>query len=207
MQIIKKQQNDIVTPDKIIIPKWKLDLRFGKVDCISLSFDGSIIWFGSNKTTPHPSIHRILNNDNTFDLRYWPKQNLISMWITQDIYSNLDGLKQAFISNNVKHVKDESCKLNINIKSVQFIFVELIDNEKYIVKCSIDELNEKHTFVDNSKYRIFHILSPSSKLKMLLKDSKLRHERYCYYIFCRNAWVSKHGSIDPAFYHLLMYEE
>lgn len=195
MERIKKDSEDIVNPDSLFIKRWNLNLTYHD-ESIAISSDGNKLYFDCSN---HLRIHLCIKNENTFDLRYWRKYNIMTMWVSGNVFDELKKLR--LLLNKYKLFKQ------IDIDSIQFIFVEQIDYEDYIVKCNINEIENDCIIVSNSDYRIFHLLVPLEKQKELLRDAKLREAKYNYYLMSQRAWIQKHGHIDPAFWHLLMYEE
>lgn len=208
MEIIQKSLEDIVTPDQIIINSLNISLRYSKNKNNSLSFDGEYIYVSDEiKPRSHPYIHSKTKKYDTFDLRYWPEAKLLSAWIDGDIIERLTSLKQAFKEGKIKNLNGDIIESPINIDDVMFIFVEEIDYEECIVKCKLDEIDDSHIIVQNDNLRLFHLLSPTAKAKELRINKKLQEAKHHYYLMYKRSWISKHGHIDPALYHLIMYEE
>lgn len=208
MKKIIKHKYDVVTPDLLFIKDWGLCFDYKMVDSISLSFDGNVIYCGEGRMFTHPYIHKAIGTQNTFDSRFWIHKNVIVMWIydSNNSIELLKNFKQAIIGNKFVNVKCHK-KLNININTVQLIFTKLIGGVEYIIRCGFDEIDEIDNIVPNYELRPYHIAPPLLKQQMLNNDKELQNERQSYNDEGNRAWVAKHGNIDPAFYHLLMYEE
>ena len=60
---------------------------------------------------------------------------------------------------------------------------------------------------NTSKERELHLMSPIEKQKMINNTPELKKQKEDYYDESGKSWTEKYGNIDPAKYHLLMYQE
>lgn len=216
MERILKENRDIITPDKLRVRNWHLSLFHWNYDTLTLSFDGETIYYG-NSSLKHPIIHMKLKNNDLFDFRYWYNENLICCWsYDENTVDVLKKIKYAYENNKIKKIESLEDKRFyyytkdtkfFDVNTVDIIFEQNINDKKYIVKCKFDELDNVTEMSSNNHLRQYHVMPPQLKFQELSNNKQLMSERQYYIQEGQKAWVAKHGDIDPAYYHLLMYEE
>ena len=189
MKRTKLGSNDRVLPDCIRIRMWGYHASIIKEKVTTFSFDGEKIYV--SPTLIHNTAHKNLGTHDLLDFRYWNERNLLSVWIYDKslIVQQLKQFERVYRNGDWKP---------FNIDTVELIFV----SNGYAVKCLFSELDNFTEFDENSKFRAYHIMPPS--LKRLVVDKDWRRE---YFKEGERSWVMKHGNIDPALWHLIMYEE
>ncbi len=201
----------LVSPDVIRIPEMHIVLNHCLNDAVCISFDGDTLHIG-NYSIKHPVIHMKLGKNDLEDLRLWYKEKLITMWIRQskkDVGSILKSVKKAFDSGNI--VLYDITNLNEilpnGLDDFSFIYQTTENGENYVVKCNFDELDNVVSVRENEAHRMLHLLTPTAKKHFFETHPKEYDARMEYFKEGERAWVMKHGNIDPAHWHLLMYEE
>lgn len=222
-------------PDKVIVREWGINTSHADPRSISLIFDGENTYIASDPSVKHPLMRqwKQLGRIDAIEMRYWPQENIMGFWCLGDSFNrhellkkfkkaykvgNIEELKlcdfkRIFGSQNFQHIPTEKPKPSdelwqlIDIENVDLIFVENGTDGDYVVRCKFDELDDKVEIASNQGAWVMHMMSPMGKKLMIDHDMKLRAERHIYFIQSQRAWINKHGSIDPALYHLLMYEE
>lgn len=196
MEKIFKSKDDIVSPDKIQIKEWNLHLDHMDYDSVTLSFDGEYIYY-SNNLIKHPNVSNLIPRQ-TLDLRYWSNSNIITCWVSNN--DVIEQLKLFYKAHLFGKYKSFNKWLNLRFDGIYNCKLVFCD-KGYIIKCTFDELSKINSIDDNSDLRLLHLLSP------LVKMEFFKPEKHYYYLEGEKSWLSKHGDIDPAYYHLLMYEE
>lgn len=159
-----------------------------KAKSVAFSFDGETIYPSSSPI--HNTTHDKLNTHDLLDFRYYYNANLLSVWIYDEdlIIPQLRAFERAYRKGEWKP---------FDIDMVRLMFISDGD----IIKCGFNELGM--VSIDaNARMRAYHIAPPS--IKNLIVDRGWKHE---YFLEGERAWIMKHGNIDPALYHLIMYEE
>ena len=210
----KKDKQDIINPHMIVVKEWNLYGVFYDDDAITISFDGETVFLSKeNFIQKHPGVHSVIQNYNTVDLRCWEHRKIITFWIYEiDNVQMLKAFKESVVNGNVKEVTKEgvkeTCSLNLDIENLEIIFCTKIGDVTYVNKAKIDELDDTcNNMVSNHEKRISHTSSPTLKYELTLRDAELKNDRDAYFKEMDRIWTKKHGNMDVAEYHLLMYEE
>ena len=188
MERTRFQTGDNITPDRIIVKAWGYDIRVFKNPSFALSFDGDTIYCGYGVC--HPPIHEKYPDKEFLDMRYYMKENLVSVWTDHPgpVMPVLISFRETYDAMPRKPFPP----------SAKFILV----SDGWIVMCDLDELDSLNSIDDNSYLRDLHLQSPV--VKQMMRD---REWKDGYWKEGRSAWVERHGELDPAEYHLLAYEE
>ena len=189
MERIKLQKHDAIAPDRINVIGWRYVFNITSRRFVTFSFDGEKVY--KSKSVIHGWAHDVLKTDDLLDFRYYPSENILSVWI----YDSSLIVKQLKLFEKVYRESDWK---PFDIDTVYLLF----SSDGYAVKCLFRELDQIDKIDENYKLREFHIMPPS--LKNLVIDKDMKRE---YYKEGERSWIMKHGSIDPAYYHLLVYEE
>ena len=185
MERTELHKDDNLTPDRIVISSWGYDLMAFRNPSTAISFDGMKIYYGFGPC--HPPLYEKYPDKEFLDFRYYPQENLLSLWVyTPDtIISQLLEFKSSYDSMDEKPFPP-TAKLVFLSKGVA-------------VSCPLDEIPKLTTIDDNSYLRQFHVMSPMEKPQ--------HSDREELYRLSERAWVANHGTLDIAEYHLLAYEE
>ena len=133
------------------------------------------------------------------DGRLWENLKIMSIW----------DLNKGIVQKNIKGcLTDLEQRYKINLSDYSLLYNT---GKDVVKKISIDEfLGREHQpsdASDTSYERELHLMSPTQKQQELQTNDEYKKRREAYAKASQNAWISKHGSIDPAYYHLLMYQE
>lgn len=189
MERIKLRERDNITPDRIQIRDWRYIFNVTARHFVTFSFDGEKVH--ENETKIHNWAHDTFNTDDLLDFRYYASENILSVWV----YDSSLIVQQLKLFEKVYRAGDWK---PFDIDTVRLLF----SSNGYGVRCLFSELDQIDTIDENYKLRAYHVMPPS--LKNLVVDKDVKHE---YYKEGERSWTMKHGNIDPAYYHLLMYEE
>lgn len=189
MEKVKLGNKDCIAPDHIHVRAWGYRIGIIKQRNETFSFDGESIHV--SPTIIHNTIHENLETHDLLDFRYFYGKNLLSVWVYDEtlIVLQLRRFEKAYRNGSWKP---------FDIDEVQLIFT----CDGYAVKCLFSELDGISGIDANSNLRAYHVAPPS--LKRLVTDESWRHG---YFLESERVWVARHGNVDPACYHLLMYEE
>ena len=157
-------------------------------------------------------------------VRIWKKYNIIAVWSNDDIiqeiknvinhfkngdyltvYMDADGYNQILPKNENFMHKD----IDFNNLMLYWETYEDDMSSKYICRAPLSELfnGNVNVNVDDSDAKLLHLMTPQEKAQAIQNDEKLKKEREEYAKEGDRAWKAKYGNIDPAKYHLLMYQE
>lgn len=177
-----------VTPDRILVQEWGYDLYILRNQSLVFTFDGKTIHhdFGLCHSYIYGKIRR-----PAIDLRYFPEKDVIAVWVddTVDIVLWLKDFEAAYRKGEWRP---------FDIESVRIVFSQ----NGYAVRCGFSELDAIGWMDENQSLRGIHTLRPM--LKRMVVSPKWRTE---YFREGERSWIMKHGNVDPALYHLIMYEE
>lgn len=162
-------------------------------------------------------------------LRIWKSYNIITMWSQGEdqveklkkvinLFKNGDYL--SFFGNEkgesvIVPKENNYMHKGIDFNNLMFYWeiheydTEIKDYTRYVCRAPLSELFNKgiNVDIDDTKSKLLHLMTPQEKAQAIKNDEKLKKEREEYAKEGDRAWVSKHGNIDPAQYHLLMYQE
>ena len=171
----------------------------------------------------------IKSRESDIYLRIWKSYNIITMWSQGE--GQIEKLKKVinFFKNGdylsfYENEKGESVIVpkennymhkGIDFNNLMFYWeiheydTEIKDYTRYVCRAPLSELFNKgiNVDIDDTKSKLLHLMTPQEKAQAIKNDEKLKKEREEYAKEGDRAWVSKHGNIDPAQYHLLMYQE
>ena len=189
MERTPKGEKDYVTPDRIVVGAWGYRMSLGKTKTVAFCFDGKEIHVC--KTPIHNHVHERLGTHDLLDFRSYCEYNLLAVWIYDEdlIIPQLKAFKRIYGRDGWRP---------FDIDSVRLIFV----SGEAVVKCGFDELDAVGVIDRNDRMRAYHVTPPM--LKGLVVDNGWKH---AYFKEGERAWIRRHGNVDPAFWHLLMYEE
>ena len=185
MERTQLHKEDQITPDRIRISSWGYDLMAFRNRSTAISFDGTEIYHGFGPC--HPPIYEKHPGKQFLDFRYYPQENLLSLWVynPDTIVPQLLEFKTAY-----EKMKDKPFP-----PTAKLVFL----SKGTAVSCPLEEISTIVTIDDNSYLRQFHVLPPTEKPE--------RSDREELYRLSERAWVANHGTMDIAEYHLLAYEE
>lgn len=125
--------------------------------------------------------------------RIWERLKIMSFW-------HMDRpMTQKELPNCLN---DLSQRYNIDVSEYKTVY----NINKNIVKVS-DSTEKVTKAKDTSKERELHTMSPLQKKKEYDANDDLKQQRHDYFVDSDKAWINKHGNIDPAYYHMLVYQE
>lgn len=182
MEMTVLNTNDSISPDTVYVADWGYDVDFMNGDCIVFSFGDGKIWHEMGKW------HKPIPVKDPLPFRYFKCENLLTVWIDDGnrIINKLREFESTYRNGEWKP---------FDIDQVQFIFT----HNEYAVRCGFSELDKVETPDENIKLRGNLMLHGRNCI--MRKIDKERPQEG------DKAWIRKHGDIDPAHYHLLMYEE
>lgn len=188
-------KDDKISPDIIKVRDWDIDVSYHRErEKWALTFDGSLIYTGKHLT--HKTLWSRAGWKPVLDLRFYGGRNLLAVW------SDGKGTRESLIA--FRDAWREAGRPGPDLERAEIIFA---DTEGCAVRCSLDELDDAGEVAENKDLRYFHVVPPALKIRLLEKNGSLRDERREYFREGDKSWVRKHGDIDPACWHLLMYEE
>lgn len=171
-------------------------------------------------------IEYIINRRKDVYGRIWTNENIITCWsvasgdikeyvatIVEDIKSNNYTTYYDLLEGECNELPKEKNWLHKlidwNTLSYYWEYKDENDGNFYICREKVSELlnNNTDVKVDDEQQKLLHLMTPTEKQKAIQNNDDLRKEREEYYKEGENAWLAKHGDIDPAQYHLLMYQE
>ena len=201
----------LVSPDRIMVPEWRLLLNCWDKDNIPLSLCNDVLYYGSFKSK-HSEIHIKIHSQNTFDLRLWKERKTIAFWSqlpkdetfktllrVRDLFSHK---KYVNVALPLKPIVDD-----INLDE----YVVIFNCDRCVFECTFSEIEKfcesgLYPVVDyNYNRRPFHLLTPMEK--KLFETKTIKSENMCYYLESCKYWEKRIGNMDVAEWHLLMYEE
>jgi len=171
----------------------------------------------------------IKSRDSDTYVRIWKNYNIITVWSEGE--DNVEKLKKvvnlfkngnylSFYENengDAMIVPKENNYMHKGINFNDLVFYwetteyddEIDDYSKYVCRAPLSELFNKgvNVDIDDSKSKLFHLMTPQEKAQAIQNDEELKKEREEYAKEGDRAWKAKYGNIDPAQYHLLMYQE
>ena len=160
-------------------------------------------------------------------IRIWKKYNIMAVWSKDDngiekikkvinLFKNGNYLSFYLDDNGYENVlpkEDNYMHKDIDFNNLMFYWETYDDDDgvpsKYICRAPLSELfnGNVNVNVDDSDAKLFHLMTPQEKAQAIQNDEKLKKEREEYAKEGDRAWKAKYGDIDPAKYHLLMYQE
>ena len=192
----------VATPDKIIVPEWNIKLRMGMgTYTIALTYLDFKLYVSSRN---HPMLYKDLHiNELGFDVRIWPKDHYVTFWCDETnkatVTAWLKDIQQKIEKRDYSAGPFFLGKKNLDITGSTLIFMGIIDNETYVIKCDWDSfLSEDFELADTFSRRMF--------LPLIERNSRLLNRKAEYDETAR-FWEHKIGKMDIAQWHLLMYEE
>ena len=202
MQKLIMEENDIISPDRLRIDRMGIDIGCGDVhSAMPLSYDGSCVYYSAQGN--HMRLHDVAGS-HTFDLRYFFGCSLMSFWsYSGETGESVKGFVSAVSNGRVRCVDETFTALPFSTEGLKFVFTSTDGALTYIVICGCDEIHGDGIMA-NEDLRAYHLASPVMKKSLV---PGLSGWRRAYFKESERAWTRKHGDIDPAYYHLLMYGE
>lgn len=211
--------SDCANPDTIRISEWGVDLYCQQSDAIPIIYTNRFLKNGFGPvlvSNAHGMFHSEFNvvidkcfekrgiayitsrNDDAY-LRIWTEGNAIACW---DAKTDIKRFK-SIVKDTIKSLKSG----NYTTFSTQEGIIDILPKEQNNIQNSIDFDKLMFYWTENIEDEdgyndTFICRMPVSELFQSTSS-----ERTNYYKEGEKAWVSKHGDIDPAMYHLLMYQE
>ena len=177
----------------------------------------------------------ICDRRNDVYARIWVNENVISCWSSSKLSG--DEIKQIVVNivNDIKEnnylsftpnmnpitsklepvpQNENTLASHINFDELTFYWKQRDEDENgYDFECAFREKvnnllsSDNDINIDDSQQKLLHLMTPAEKANAIKNNDELRKEREEYFKEGEHAWLNKHGDIDPAQYHLLMYQE
>lgn len=159
--------------------------------------------------------------------RIWKKYNIMAVWSNDDVIKETKNIINLLKNGDYLTVYSEDDgdyqilpkKENFIHKEIDFnnlmLYWETYEDDewgmpsKYICRAPLSELfnGNVNVNIDDSESKLLHLITPQEKMQAIQNNEKLKKEREEYAKEGDRAWKAKYGNIDPAKYHLLMYQE
>lgn len=221
MEKVKYKEKDCVNPDTVCVSDWGIEAHCEENDAVPVIYTKRLLKDGygpilttNNKGMYHAELNIIIGNylekkgisyissrSKDIYIRIWLNRNIISCWKPWDT-NDINGCKEI-IKDVVKLLKSG----NFNTFNTNGISIEELPKEQNTLQNDIDfsklmfywadEIDDEYGYPEKFIFR-----APVSELFRTTSTEKTN-----YYKEGEKAWVAKHGDIDPAYYHLLMYQE
>lgn len=169
-------------------------------------------------------VYYISSRSHDTYVRIWKKYNIMSVWSNRyegietiekiiKLFKNGDYL--TFSEEGILPKKENYMHKGINFNNLMFYWETYEHDEnnipsKYICRAPLSELFNSNMDVnvdDDADAKLLHLMTPQEKAQAIQNNGKLKKEREEYAKEGDRAWKAKYGNIDPAQYHLLMYQE
>lgn len=195
METIERKKDYKVSPDFLEIKEWGYDLKFAAKDAVTIAYNEKELIL-----TKLP--HYKTKMGTGFFARLWTGPKVLTWWYNPDYNPYITLWKIIdLIGCNVRCNIDVDMDIVGNIADYTVVFAV---SKEVIVRMPLKELryNSIPCGFNNTRERIFHLVSPSEKRRIENIDASIKEWRHLYYLEDCKVWTNKIGLMDVAEWHL-----